>query len=100
MRQRERQRGGRGGFSWYKRCLHLFEMPLYKLVMKLRRQYSDIQESFDHYAVTSSEEAAVLTKVLGMLDAEYHLCGMYSVLYRSVTYGSRAALVANNTQRT
>lgn len=46
---------------------------LYKLVVKLRREYSVIQESFDHHAVTSSDETAVLTKVTTLLLREHRL---------------------------
>jgi hypothetical protein len=43
---------------------------VYKLVAKLRRQYSVKQESFDHYTVTSSEETAMLTKLPTLLLRE------------------------------
>jgi hypothetical protein len=46
---------------------------LYKLVVKLWRQYSVTQESFDHHTVTSSDETAMLTKVTMLLLKEHRL---------------------------
>jgi hypothetical protein len=51
---------------------------VYKLVVKLRRQNSVKQESFDHYTVTSSEETAMLTKVPVLLLREHCLFGVSS----------------------
>jgi hypothetical protein len=51
---------------------------VHKLLLKLRRQYSVKQESFDHYTVTSSEETAMLTKFLALLLNEHHLFGVSS----------------------
>lgn len=51
---------------------------MYKLPVKLPRQYGVKQASFDHYTVTSSEETAKLTKVPALLLKEYGLFGVSS----------------------
>jgi hypothetical protein len=53
-------------------------MMLYKLLVKLRRQYGLKQESFDHYTVTSSEETAMITKAPALLLKERHIFGVSS----------------------